>query len=363
MNKSTSIYLDFLRVIAAFGVLLVHANFPWFSNHLFFSDRGLGNKFVMVFFVLSGYLIAFTVKEKNKGSQKYLVDRLSRLYSVILPALLLTFIFDSVGTHFNPEFYLDKMKSDHQAFRYLMNIANLSQIWGFCTYPSTNGPFWSLSYEFWYYMIFWAWVYLEGRKRILGLIIIFCIIGVKILLLFPVWIFGAVAYYMSKRKTFIAKFSVFLFFATLILIFILTFIWDFSFFSDKFIYGEQPLYFSSCFIFDWIYGALIAFNIFCFSYMPVLIKMPTIIEKSVKYLSSITFSLYLYHIPMLVLIAALVSYNKNSYFQIVLILFGLIFVVSLLSGITEKRRGYFKALIEKVFLLLSRRKKINKFNG
>jgi peptidoglycan/LPS O-acetylase OafA/YrhL len=32
MNKSTSLYLNFLRVIAAFGVVLVHANLPWFLN-------------------------------------------------------------------------------------------------------------------------------------------------------------------------------------------------------------------------------------------------------------------------------------------------------------------------------------------
>ncbi|MEO6520466.1 MAG: acyltransferase family protein [Mucilaginibacter sp.] len=82
MNKSISFYLDFLRVIAAFGVLLVHANLSQFSNNLYLRPD-LGYKLVRVFFVLSGYLIAFTVSKKNKESIRYLIDRFSRLYSVV----------------------------------------------------------------------------------------------------------------------------------------------------------------------------------------------------------------------------------------------------------------------------------------
>src|ERR1700748_246533 len=96
MNRSTSLYLDLLRVIAAFGVVFVHADQPWFSNDLFVRPE-LGHRLVMIFFVLSGYLIAFTVEKKDKGAKQYLIDRVSRLYSVVVPALILTFLFDSLG--------------------------------------------------------------------------------------------------------------------------------------------------------------------------------------------------------------------------------------------------------------------------
>src|SRR6516164_6699219 len=117
MNKTTSLYLDFLRVIAAFGVMLVHANQVWFSNGLFLRPE-YGHKLVMVFFVLSGYLIAFTVDKKNKGSERYLIDRVSRLYSVVIPALIVTFILDSLGEKINYSFYLDKVNAGNQAFRF-----------------------------------------------------------------------------------------------------------------------------------------------------------------------------------------------------------------------------------------------------
>lgn len=361
MNKSTSLYLDFLRVLAAFGVLFVHTSFPWFS-HLFNTSLELGSKFVMIFFVLSGYLISFTVDKKNKGSQQYLVDRFSRLYSVVLPALLLTFVLDNVGNHINPAFYSDKMLSSHQAFRYLINITFLSQAWNFSTQLSTNGPFWSLSYEFWYYMLFWAWIYLKGNRKLLGLVIICGIIGLKILILFPVWIFGVVAYKCSNNSRFVIKknAAVLLFVVTLIIILFLTFFQDFSLFSKEFRYGYPPLYFSSNFVFSWVFGALTAVNLWSFSIFSSFIKVPAFIEKLTKKLSSITFSLYLYHFPMLIFVAAVLTYNKDSYFQVVAILLGIVVIVALLSDITEKKRSHLKSFIGKVFFSMSKKQEVEK---
>lgn len=348
MNKTTSFYLDLLRVIAAFSVLLVHVNMAEFSNNLFIPSES-GHKFVMIFFVLSGYLIAFTVHQKNKGSQRYLIDRFSRLYSVVMPALLFTFVLDYVGKHFNPGFYADKFKSDHLGFRYLMNFTYLGQVWGFCTIPGTNGPFWSLPYEFWYYMIFWAGIYLKGYKRVISIIVISCLVGVKILILLPVWLFGVLAYHISQRMNFSNKLLLFLFGITALIIGMLTFYWDFSFFSNQFPFGRPPLFFSSHFVFDWIYGALVAINIGCIGAVSSTIKIPIVIERCIKYLSSITFSLYLYHLPILVFIAAFVPYNKSSYLQVTVILIGLIVIVGILSAITEKRRKYLSSVIEKIF--------------
>ncbi len=357
MNKSTSLYLDFLRVIAAFGVLLVHSSLPWFSNSLFL-PLNLGHRLVMIFFVLSGYLIAYTVDQKNKGSQLYLIDRFSRLYSVVLPALVFTYIIDLAGKSINPGFYLSQITPNHQAVRFLLNATFLSQIWGLCSKPSSNGPFWSISYEFWYYMIFWALYYLKGKWKYIVFIGICMLIGVKILLLLPVWLFGAIAYRITKYLTISNKMAQLLFGVTFISVLLLTFRYDFSFFSDIYRYGEAPLFFSSNFIFDWVYGLLVAINIFSVGYIVLSVKMPLIIEKAIKYLSSITFSLYLYHLPILVFIGAVLKYNKSSYIQVILILMCVVAIVSFLSEITEKHRGYFKTLIKNIFLFFSKKKEI-----
>ena len=349
MNKSTSLYLDFLRVIAAFGVMLVHANQEWFSNGLFLRPE-YGHKLVMVFFVLSGYLIAFTVDKKNKGSERYLIDRISRLYSVVIPALIVTFILDSLGERINPGFYVDKVNAGNQTLRFLLNATFLQQIWSLCTRPSTNTPFWSIGYEFWYYMLFWLFCYFKGAKRIAGIVIVCLIIGIKILLLLPVWIMGAVAYKYSGKLVVTRAKAAFIFVLTILLIFTLNYVGEDLLAFKQFVFGKAPLYFSSNFIFDWIYGSLIAVNLFSMSYLAVTIRVPQIIEKVIKYLSSITFSLYLYHGPMLIFSAAVIVYNKSSYLQTIGIMGLLLVAVAILSQITEKQRNIWKKVLENIFI-------------
>ena len=343
MNKSASLYLDFLRVVAAFGVLMVHAGLPWFSNGLFLSEK-YGHKFVMIFFVLSGYLIAFTVKEKNKGARRYIIDRVSRLYSVVWPALLLTFILDSLGNHFNPAYYVIQITHDHLLFRYLVNGFFLGQIWALCTKPSSNGPFWSICYEFWYYMLFAAYCYLDGKKRYIAIAAICLLVGYKILILLPVWVYGVWAYNLSKRVEINKTIARILFFSSASMLIILTFVWDFSILSSSFD-PRPPFYFSSQFGFDWIYGGIVAINLFSMSFMDSKLILPVFVSNGIKYLSSITFSLYLFHLPMLVLLGALVPFDRSSYWQILLLLGGIIMIAALLAEITEKQRNYWKSLI------------------
>ena len=64
---------------------------------------GLGHQWVIVFFVLSGYLVGGSVlRSVRTGSwswRAYLLARLSRLYVVLLPALLLGGALDWLGMH------------------------------------------------------------------------------------------------------------------------------------------------------------------------------------------------------------------------------------------------------------------------
>ena len=79
MNKTTSVYLDLVRFLAAAMVLLIHANHPKFTDGWLFSFRNAGNDTVMLFFVLSGFVIAYCVDHRDKLLLSYTVSRLSRL--------------------------------------------------------------------------------------------------------------------------------------------------------------------------------------------------------------------------------------------------------------------------------------------
>jgi hypothetical protein len=95
MTRSLSIYLDLMRVLAALLVLLFHTSFDRVGGawlHPIFQDRGdvfaqAGSAGVIVFFVLSGFVISWTAATKERTFESYIVNCLARLWSVVIPAL------------------------------------------------------------------------------------------------------------------------------------------------------------------------------------------------------------------------------------------------------------------------------------
>jgi len=171
--------LDWVRGGSAFMVLAAHARgflFPDLGDlvnpgvgvKVFYFFTGLHQEAVMVFFVLSGYFVGGAVlKSAGAGTfgwKTYAAARTTRLWMVLLPALVLTLMCDRVGIYFAPEAYAggfhDKWLSgpsplehgDYSA-RALVGNAVFLQTISVPVYGS-NGPLWSLAYEFWYYVLF-----------------------------------------------------------------------------------------------------------------------------------------------------------------------------------------------------------------
>jgi peptidoglycan/LPS O-acetylase OafA/YrhL len=169
---------------------------------------------VSVFFVLSGFMMRYISSIKPGNLRGYAVDRFARVYSVVLPALALTILFDSLSAHFNPSLYFSNVFGDptqthawmshshtfasqiwfRVLVRILSNLVMLSQAWFQDLSPLSNSPFWSLSYECVYYALFGITLYLRGSRRALGWALIFLLIGPNVLLLFPLWLLGCAAY-------------------------------------------------------------------------------------------------------------------------------------------------------------------------
>src|SRR5215211_9483731 len=98
MNKVQSFYIELLRVLAAFHVFIYHVGSikikdkPYFVserfNQLFGLEYLTAHYFVLVFFVLSGLLITTSANRRKLSLKDFLVMRLGRLYSVVIPALI-----------------------------------------------------------------------------------------------------------------------------------------------------------------------------------------------------------------------------------------------------------------------------------
>jgi peptidoglycan/LPS O-acetylase OafA/YrhL len=158
---------------------------------------------VIVFFVLSGFVIAHTHAKRPADWRRFATDRLSRIYSVAIPALLLTALLDQVGSRLAPALYAEQLPPGSYFARMLLGAAFLNQTWGLSSRTGSNGPYWSLSYEFWYYAVFACWVFVRpfGRRLVLvGICVLFA--GPKILMLMPVWLCGVAAYVASARRVF-----------------------------------------------------------------------------------------------------------------------------------------------------------------
>ena len=194
MSPGFSAYLNILRFSSALVVFAHHASYERFDGSWIAWLGGYGHEAVMVFFVLSGFVIAYVVDTKEKDAGTYFSARFSRLYSVALPAIALTFFLDYLGMSLQPGVYADA--ASNSVWDWLC-LLFLNQVWAFEVYPGTNLPYWSLSYEFLYYVLFG--VFMFSRRPWLHCTLLALLIGPKIMLLLPAWLLGVLAYQQCRK--------------------------------------------------------------------------------------------------------------------------------------------------------------------
>jgi len=195
-----SAYLDLVRFLAALAVYIVHlAASPITEDFLPWQLSQFGSVAVTIFFVLSGYVIAHVVKNRERCWTSYTSSRMSRLYSVAIVAALITFAADWIGQAIAPDFYkIPKILSSPpsvQGYAASLSFLNEWQIFGFGGISiGTNGPWWSLSFEATYYLMAGlllfapVWISLPASAAILFAA------GPTIAVLAPLWGLGYLLY-------------------------------------------------------------------------------------------------------------------------------------------------------------------------
>ena len=89
IDPGISSYLDVLRIVAALTVALSH-----YIPVLFGTDPTFipGNDAVIIFFVMSGYVIAYVSEQRERTLERFAIHRLARLWSVLVPSLILSLV-------------------------------------------------------------------------------------------------------------------------------------------------------------------------------------------------------------------------------------------------------------------------------
>ena len=99
---------------------------------------------MIVFFVLSGYVIAYVTATKERDWVSYSASRLSRVYSVAVPAIVLTLLLDALGRQLYPEAYAYPF--DRFALRIIGSLLMANETWFVSIISFSNVPYWSICY-------------------------------------------------------------------------------------------------------------------------------------------------------------------------------------------------------------------------
>jgi len=349
MDRPVSVYLDLVRFLAAVMVFIVHANLYRFvpgGLPLLWRLEDFGNDAVMVFFVLSGFVIAHVSSTRESTLRDYSISRLARLYSVVLPALLLTVALDYAGTRLDRAVYDGWwFQSDHPLWRIFANLFFVNELWFGSVRPFSNGPFWSMGYEAWYYVIFAAAFYFERPVGVAVAIVLGLVAGPKILILLPVWLLGVLAYehIRTRRPSEAAGWAMFLGSAAAYVVYRvlegpqMLLHWTFDHLGHTM---TNQLGQSKYFLSSFIIGPLVAIHfVGAAAIAPRLARLATAWERPIRYLAGFTFSFYLFHFPLLQFFAAAANALHLTAARTATVLLGTIGSAWILGSLAEARKS------------------------
>ncbi|MET0238617.1 MAG: acyltransferase family protein, partial [Sphingobium sp.] len=167
ISPRLSAIMHVMRAVAAVLVLTEHSKNRVFGAAEKFDGLGfvgyflrilfnLGHEAVIVFFILSGFLVGRKMFQVSESSQikKYFIDRCSRIYIVGIPAIILSWLMaivlmNSIGISFSTPENLTCSPSFSDA---VANLLLLNKI--FVDTVCSNNAFWSVQNEMSYYIVF-----------------------------------------------------------------------------------------------------------------------------------------------------------------------------------------------------------------
>lgn len=205
INKKHYYWLDLIRVISALLVVMVHVRCEFINTYtqlevesqnlftqFFFFANSFGTQAVLIFFILSGFLVGGRtierILDKSVNLKDYIIDRSVRIFTPLIASIVLIVIIDQFT------------KTPHSIWELIGNLLGLQGV----LVGDAGGVFWTLAYEIWFYVLIGAIICLTiSKNKSLGFTSIFLALvvfaNIKTYLLFFL-ILGIIGYYLSKNK-------------------------------------------------------------------------------------------------------------------------------------------------------------------
>jgi peptidoglycan/LPS O-acetylase OafA/YrhL len=348
LSKPFSIYLDLVRLSAAVLVYFSHVNRPWLLDE-WLPLGEYGPSSVVVFFVLSGFVIAYVTDTRERDWRVYVAARLSRLYSVALPALVLTVALDAVGRQLMPAAY--PFPFDSFAVRIGASLVMLTEVWFVAITPFSNIPYWSISYELWYYVGFALVFYAPRRLGWWAVAVLALVLGPKVVLLAPIWALG-VGLYRSRRLSSLSEGAGWVLVAATVAGIVGYHALGVEKVLDQWTSRHlgaglyEQLNYSRHFLGHYLLGVLVMLHFAGVrAVAPRLEPLVRPLERPIKLLSATTPTLYLIHMPLLCFWSAVIAGTPRGLGYLAAVTVLVMLSMALVSWLIETRRhGLTRAL-------------------
>jgi peptidoglycan/LPS O-acetylase OafA/YrhL len=332
-ERDRNLWLDMARGLSALAVCLGHLRnallvdfgaleHPGILVKAFYTMTGLGHQSVMVFFVLSGYFVGGGIlRSRSKFIwSSYLSSRLTRLWVVLIPCLVLTWFIDQTVNRYVPGVLsgenFDIWHSGPKPGEYSTSLHTfLANVFFLQTIESpvfgSNGPLWSLANEFWYYILFPLVVFstgIAGSGKILWRSLAFVLALVlawwlpeDLLYGFLIWMMGVAVYLLQPWLRSLRSPAAIFAAMSGLLLFCLSLGYSKSAKLIEYI-AIDP---------DFLVG--LSFSVLCLAltYRPFPAIRYRVIARLSLSLSEMSYSLYVFHFPIVVLIAS-IAYQSQK---------------------------------------------------
>lgn len=338
MQRHTSTYLDLLRFSAAMVVFVGHTSGQRMTGGIGWQLAPFMDEAVTIFFVLSGYVIGYVLHQRENSPRAYAIARAARIYSVALPAVLLTFILDSIGRSLRPDLYsaVWGYQWDSQAEQFAAAIVFVNQLWYWALPVGSNLPYWSLGFEVWYYVIFGVFMFAPRRSRWLMTAALLLLVGPRIVALLPVWLAGTLAYRVASSGRVGQRLGGWLFAGSIVTMVVHQW-WIATHGSlppPAFDYLGLPNLTN-----DYVMGALIAIHLVGFNAVGGRFAgLLDMMARPVRWCAGATFTIYLFHLPLTQFLTTIVPWPPSHWATRLIMFGGTLALMFAIAELTERRK-------------------------
>jgi peptidoglycan/LPS O-acetylase OafA/YrhL len=347
LSEPLSLYLDVIRLGAAGLVFLSHIGLRAVSGGFLWQLHAYGTVAVVIFFVLSGYVVAFATERPGVTGQDYFVARLSRMYSVALPAIILSVLLFEASRSVLPKELAAGWDFSSLSLHVIASALFLNHAWGWWLEPPLDIPYWSLSYEMAFYILFGLWRFAGSGWRIAGVVLTAVLFGPGIVALFPMWLLGVGCYRFRLSLAVGRRMGLLLTVGSAAIVIGLAV----ARYGTGIFTGASGMMEHSLpqIAEDYLVAGLFAVHIVGFSAIASDFNWITRYRRSIRWSAGATFSVYLFHHLILLVLSAWLPFPKTSWaFRAALVL-GTVVIVFALAEVTERRRQVWRGLFDRLF--------------